>query len=332
MNDTKIQKPCRGDLSEPFRQKLESNTTGGLKGLVDYVCKDQELDMQFRDNYINIYYNGGCALKVGPKSMNLDPYYFYLGKDENGNEIPKTYIEEQRVKQGKTSENATKQKIIPRSYPTPKQATAIYNGLCEKRDKVMKYAKDHDFEAYFSEVKKVVGTWVEHYKRIERRDQHYIACSNRKFTANNDLVVIDIEFAVSTKKSYNQLDGKVPKFDIIAVDKDGQLYAIELKANLAADKEDSDQNVSGHQKDFDNTIGGHCDDNDFVEEMRQVLELKKHLHLIDETATITCKYPIFAIAFSGKKDEKQKFVAKYKDVLQIVDVRESDKKLYLKLK
>jgi hypothetical protein len=147
-------------------------------------------------------------------------------------------------------------------------------------------------------------------------------------------VVIDIEFAVSTLKPYNKLNGKVPKFDIIAVDKSGQLYAIELKANLAADKPDSDQNVNGHQKDFDNTIGGHCDDNDFVEEMRQVLELKKHLHLIDETATITCKYPVFAIAFSGENErEKQEFVDKYKGKLKIVGVEEkSDKKFYLKLK
>jgi hypothetical protein len=150
-------------------------------------------------------------------------------------------------------------------------------------------------------------------------------------------VVIDIEFAVSTLKPYNKLNGKVPKFDIIAVDKSGQLYAIELKANLAADQEDSEQNVKGHQKDFDRTIGGRCDDNDFVEEMRQVLELKKHLHLIDETATITCKYPVFAIAFSGEKEDKKKFEAKYNIdpslKLQIVDVdKKIDKKFYLKLK
>jgi hypothetical protein len=331
MDETKI--PRRGRLSKDFLIKLDSE--GCLNDFVAYVRSDQELDMQFRDNYINIYYNGGCALKVGPQAMSLDPYYFYLGKDENGNEIPKTYIEEQRIKkQRKTSENATKRKIIPSSYPTNELATAIYNGLCEKCASVLKQANNHDFEAYFNEVKKVVGNWVEHYQRIERRHQHYIACSNRNFTTENDLVVIDIEFAVSTLKPYNKLNGKVPKFDIIAVDKSGQLYAIELKANLAADKPDSDQNVNGHQKDFDNTIGGHCDDNDFVEEMRQVLELKKHLHLIDETATITCKYPVFAIAFSGENErEKQEFVDKYKGKLKIVGVEEkSDKKFYLKLK
>jgi hypothetical protein len=333
MDETKI--PRRGRLSKDFLTKLDSE--GGLNDLVAYVRSDQELDMQFRDNYINIYYNGGCALKVGPQSMRLDPYYFYLGQDENGNEIPKTYIEEQRVKQGKTAENTTKRKIIPSSYPTPEQATAIYNGLCEKCASVLKQANNHDFEAYFNEVKKVVGNWVEHYQRIERRHQHYIACSNRNFTTENNLVVIDIEFAVSTLKPYNKLNGKVPKFDIIAVDKSGQLYAIELKANLAADQEDSEQNVKGHHEDFDRTIGGRCDDNDFVEEMRQVLELKKHLHLIDETATITCKYPVFAIAFSGEKEDKKKFEAKYNIdpslKLQIVDVdKKIDKKFYLKLK
>jgi hypothetical protein len=325
--------PRRDRLSKAFWTKLNPDLEGGLNDLVAYVRSDQELDMQFRDNYINIYYNGGCALKVGPQSMSLDPYYFYLGKDENGKKIPKTYIEEQRIKkQRKTSENATKRKIIPSSYPTNEQATAIYNGLCEKRDKVLKHAEDHEFEAYFNEVKIVVGNWVKHYQRIERLHQHNIACSNRNFTTENDLVVIDIEFAVSTLKPYNKLNGKVPKFDIIAVDKSGQLYAIELKANLAADNYNSNQNVKGHQKDFDETIGGRCDDNDFVEEMRQVLELKKHLHLIDKTATITCKYPIFAIAFSGEEAEKREFTAKHKG-LKFVDVdKKSDKKFYLKLK
>jgi hypothetical protein len=330
MSETKF--PGRGHLSDSFRKAL---TSGGLQQLVTHVREDKDLDMQFRDNYINIYYNGGCALKVGgPQSKYLDPYYFYLGKDEDGNEIPKTYIEEQRVKKhGKPSESATKRKTIPSSYPTTEQATAIYNGLCEKRDKVMKYAKDHDFEAYFSEVKKVVGTWVEHYKRIERRDQHYIACSNRKFTANNDLVVIDIEFAVSTKKSYKHLDGKVPKFDIIAVDKDGQLYAIELKANLAADNDDSAQNVNGHQNDFDKTIGSHRKGNTFVKEMQRVLKVKKGLKLIDnDDVNIKDAYPIFAVAFSGEEAEKREFTAKHKGLKFVDVVKGCDNNLYLKLK
>jgi hypothetical protein len=330
MSETKI--PGRGYLSDSFWKAL---TSGGLQQLVTHVRDDKDLDMQFRDNYINVYYNGGCALKVsGPQSKYLDPYYFYLGKDEDGNEIPKTYIEEQRVKkQGKSSENTPKRKTIPSSYPTTEQATAIYNGLCEKRDKVMKYAKDHDFEAYFKEVKTVVGTWVEHYKRIERRDQHYIACSNRKFTANNDLVVIDIEFAVSTKKLYNQLDGKVPKFDIIAVDKDGQLYAIELKANLAADNDDSAQNVNGHQNDFDKTIGNHCKDNTFVQEMQRVLKVKKDLKLIDnEDVNIKDAYPIFAVAFSGEEAEKREFTKKHKGLKFVDVVKGCDNNLYLKLK
>jgi hypothetical protein len=348
MNETKIQKPCRGDLSEAFRQKLESDTTGGLKGLVDYVRKDQELDMQFRDNYINIYYNGGCALEVRPMSMNLDQYYFYLYENVNTpKDVPestiignfrKTYIEEWRTNSPRDVSDR------PEGYPQREAADAISKVIENKRNCLIDLIKrdksnEADFEAYFTEVKKAIAAWVENYKHVERRDQHYIACSNRGFTDKNDLVVIDIEFAVSTKKSYNSTKdskhpkGKVPKFDIIAVDENGQLYAIELKANLAADKDDSEQNVKGHQKDFDNTIGGHCDENDFIEEMRKVLELKKHLHLIDETATITCKYPIFAVAFSGEDGEKEEFNKRYKNVIEIVDiVRESDKKLYLKLK
>lgn len=328
MDETNIQEPCRGRLSGPFRKKIESDSADGLKSLIDYVRSDKNLDIQFRDNYINIYYDGGCALRVGPKSLNLDPYYFYLERDNNDNEIPKTYIEEQR----KNTSTKNSKKNLPCSYPSPGHAISIYNDLYERCQKVLKHAQEHNFETYFNEVKNVVGRWVEHYNRIERREQHYIACSNRDFTPKNDLVVIDIEFAVSKKKSYNNLGNKVPKFDIIAVDKDGQLYVIELKANLAADKDNSAQSVNGHQKDFDSTIGNHCNDNDFVAEMRKVLKLKKDINLIDSTAQIGDYDPIFAVAFSGEEKWKREFTEKHKGIKFVDVVMENNNKRYLKIR
>jgi hypothetical protein len=334
--------PFRGHLSERFLKTLKSTDKKGLKNLVDYVRDHQELDMQFRDNKIDIYYDGGCALEVKPMSMNLDQYYFYLFKNENSpKDVPestiignfrKDYIE--AWKNNSPKEESER----PDNYPQKEEADAILKEIKCRCDSTLETAKAGDFNAYFTVVKDVVRAWVQNYNHKERRDQHYIACSNRYFTNQNDLVVIDIEFAVSKKKLYNNIidskhhKGKNARFDIIAVDKDGQLYAIELKANLAADKDDSKQNVDSHQSDFDKTIGRHHKDNDFVEEMRQVLKLKQDFNLIDKTVKVDCEYPIFAVAFSGEEAEKREFTAKHKG-LKFVDVdKKSDKEFYLKLK
>ena len=53
-------KPMR-KLSETFMACL---TDGFLAGLVKYVRNDFDLDMEIRDNYINIYYKGNSLLKL----------------------------------------------------------------------------------------------------------------------------------------------------------------------------------------------------------------------------------------------------------------------------
>ena len=146
---------------------------------------------------------------------------------------------------------------------------------------ILKKAEKGDFKAYFEELKPVMDNWVTMYNREERKRQHIISCSNRDFTPDNNLVVIDIEFAVSKNKPYNHAvnengNQKVPKMDIIAVDKDGQLYSIELKNNLEADAEDSAQNVENHLKDFNNTLGW-PEENDFAQEMSEVVKMKQEV-------------------------------------------------------
>ena len=42
-------------LSETFVKKLK----GEWKPLLEYILSDSELDLQIRDNYINVYYQGG---------------------------------------------------------------------------------------------------------------------------------------------------------------------------------------------------------------------------------------------------------------------------------
>jgi len=65
-------------LSEVFVNKLK----GEWKPLLDYILSDSELDMQIRDNYINVYYKGGNILKINPTNFNFDEFYFYKDCDK----------------------------------------------------------------------------------------------------------------------------------------------------------------------------------------------------------------------------------------------------------
>jgi hypothetical protein len=321
-------------LSDRFSQALDK---GKLRDLIDFVKSRDDLDLQLRGKYCDIYYNGGCALRVGPDSMRLDEFYFYLGVYK-GKPIKKTYILEQL--KGKAREDK------PENYPSYEEAKAIHVGLRKSRDELIAKAKDHNFISYFDTAIKVVGAWVEEYKREERKKQHYIACSNRGFSQYNDLVVVDIEFAVSTLKSYNHTDNKagtcadskdgtkkVPKFDIIAVDRNGQLYAIELKDNLGADSKTSAQCVDGHKEDFELTIKeSYGSEDSFVTEMQKVLQQKQRLKLLSDDVKINSAEPKFAIAYSGSPEDKVRFEERHPDI-PMIDIAEGDAtQRYLKLR
>lgn len=184
----KDEAPRRGRMSDTFMKRIE----GDLKPLVEYVSSHKELDIQLRDNYFNVYYDGGNILKVSPQSLFFDPWYFYNGWYK-GVKIPKTYIEEQVEK--KPRDNS------PKNYPTSDLANEIYESIVKKKQELLKIAENGDYESYFDETKSFVDKWVEKdHNRLEREKQHIIACSNRRFTPNNNLVVIDLEFAVSTLK------------------------------------------------------------------------------------------------------------------------------------
>lgn len=312
--------PRRGRFCSNF---MEHPT---VKEILKIVKGNRELDVQLRDGYFNVYVDGGNALRVSQgrgKSINtfFDKYYFY-----NNENVPKTYVEE--VLKGNPRENR------PSNYPSHREALAQIKEPTEKHAALIQLIGNGSTGEFFGRAIPVVKAWVERKKRFERRNQHAIACSNREFTPENDLVVIDIEFAVSTNKPYSKIK-KVPKLDIIAVDKYGQIYCIELKDNLNADRDNSSQNVDSHKADFDNTVGNPVPENDFVEEMKEVVEIKKKLDLLPQNVKVnTSLPPIFAVAYSGNAvEDKKEFLAKHAHKYQTVEVirnKENDIKLRLK--
>ena len=113
---------------------------------------------------------------------------------------------------------------------------------------------------------------------------------------------------------------------------DSALYAIELKDNLRADNDKSAQSVKAHKQDFNLTIGADTTENDFAQEMKEILEMKQKLGLLPKSVKIdTDALPKFVIAYSGDKEEDiERFKAKHHNET-IVNIVEKDGKLYLNL-
>jgi hypothetical protein len=63
----------RRGLSEAFMNDLER---GVLNPLLERVRADTSLDLQIRENYLNIYYRGGSLLKVSPRPRRKSQYVF----------------------------------------------------------------------------------------------------------------------------------------------------------------------------------------------------------------------------------------------------------------
>ncbi|MBD5185394.1 MAG: hypothetical protein HDS92_02170 [Bacteroidales bacterium] len=318
------QPPKRGRLSETFEKNLK---TGTQSEILSYILADKELDVQLRDNYINVYYKGGNILEMHPQSYNFDTFYFYRRKD-GSKPFPKSHVEKiAKGRPDKISKN-TKEPI-----PSEVEALKIIDSLNEKV-KALKALLYTDVKEYFDQAKEVMTEWFNDWDKAERNDQHTIAVNNRSFENGNNLVVVDIEFAVSRNHSYNHAtngkgETKSCRFDIVAVNRSGRIYVIELKQNKEADSDDNKANIKIHTQDFDNTVGRN-DAQAFVDEIAFLVNAKKRIGVLDSSITInTSEKPIFAVAYSGV--DANDFNEKYrKKGLTVVEL-EGEKKL-LKLK
>ncbi|HEY5511393.1 MAG TPA: hypothetical protein VIK10_10235 [Prolixibacteraceae bacterium] len=57
----------------------ESLMNGNLRQMLKVIIKVNDLDVQIRKNYLNIYYKGGNIAKVNSeKNVEFDKFYFYL--------------------------------------------------------------------------------------------------------------------------------------------------------------------------------------------------------------------------------------------------------------
>lgn len=258
----------RGIHNQKFYKSL---TEGKLNKMIELIRNDEDLDVQIRNNYLNIYYKGGNIARVkSENSVEFDKFYFYLN-----------------------SENESKKNI--------EKDKKICEDLKLERNLLLKKFKEEKYLDYFSEAKKVMDKYNDSVEKIknERMEQHKLTIENKY--NKSDYTIIDLEYEVSIKSEFpctHIPDGKdkpkKPRFDIIAVNNSGKVCVIEFKKGKGALLGTS--GLKEHWDCYQQSIGGKTQP--FMEEMKNLLEQKQKLYLIDKEVIIIDPEPKFMFAYS----------------------------------
>jgi len=246
--------------------------TKDLLPLMDMVRdKKNDLVLQIRNNYINIYYKGGNLLKIthGP-GFYFDKNYF-KGRGITNNE--KMTMERKKMFDIIRDEKDYRRFIIEMS---------------------------HLMNDYWNWLEK------EKHKSLEEKDVQHSLCVENNETS--DFTIIDLEFQVSTVCDYAYKKPTVPgsrtideektspRFDIIAVrNRDKRLCVIELKKGtkaLAGKK----SGVGDHADSFEGSIMRNSAS--FIKEMQKVVEDKKNLKLLGKGFSFDPSSVKFIYAYS----------------------------------
>jgi len=270
--------------------------SGKLKKMLKVIIEDKnkDLDVQIRNNYLNIYYKGGNIAKVNSEqSIEFDMFYFYQDEDKPKKEILKD--------------------------------ASIMAKLKKQRNDLITKFKKHNYDVFFEEAKEVMEKWLKIHPKPERMEQHQMSLDNKYGKSN--YTIIDLEYQVSTKSPFaceftpkGKTKPKKPRFDIIAVDGNGQLCVIELKKGEGALKGTS--GLKEHWYCYDLSVG--INHKPFVEEMKMILQQKQEYDLIDDKVKITKAIPkfMFAYAFDKKTSiisQESAFINEYNELYKEIE-------------
>lgn len=271
----------RGIHNKKFLESLE---IGNLRQMLDVINSDHDLDVQIRDNYLNIYFKGGNIAKVSSeKSVVFDKFYFYLDmKNKPTKEI--------------------------------KQNDTIKKKLESQRDFLIRKFKEGDYKGYFEDAKETMNKWLDKKHKPERMEQHQLSIEN---TFNkSDYTIIDLEYQVSTQSDFvcsyiphGKVNPKNPRFDIIAINKQGKLCVIEFKKGRGALGNTS--GLKEHWLCYQKSIGQNPQP--FMNEMKNILVQKQAFNLVDNRVKI--EYPIPEFIFAYAYDDKD-LPAKQDEIFQ----------------
>src|ERR1035437_6334536 len=253
MNPKKVKKVKylgRGIHNEKFLESLQNDN---LKHMLQIINNDYELDIQIRNDYLNIYYRGGNIARVNSESsVEFDKFYFYLDM-----------------------------RITPKKFI--KQNLKVVTELISKRDILISKFKEGKYKEYFEQAKTVMNEWLKINPKPERMEQHQLSTENKY--NKSDYSIIDLEYEVSIKSDFackytakDKCKPKKPRFDIIAINKQGKLCVIELKKGTAALTNTS--GLKEHWDCYQESIGRNY--KPFMNEMRKLLEQNQDKVFIKE--------------------------------------------------
>jgi hypothetical protein len=236
-------------LSSKFMDALFK---GILKPVLDLVHNDHTLDLEIRENYINIYYRGGNILRISEE----EKYYnFYFNKE---------YFNT------KYAEHHKYNLELPKIYKTNKESEIIFwiNSLpLLKHYMDLKFIEKPDNEREF--------------QQTVARENNYSSLSN-----STDFFIIDIEY--DNRKGNSSEKGA--RFDMVSLQWEStgssrkllkyrpKLTFIEMKYGDGA--LDGKAGLIEHIKDFNKYIDNTNLFNSFKEEMITLFKQKRELGLI----------------------------------------------------
>ena len=311
MSTNKGYKP-HGYRSDDFMANLPN-----YNAIIEYT-KDpnNELDIQYRDNYINIYYLGGSLLKLkGKHSIDFDEHYYYPPSKE----FPISYIEALAHKDFRSKITKIKKlSQLSEEDLIKKRQEAIDNieDIVSKRDNVVKRlrsAKAESVSLILCEMKGVMKNWKRCKSRNavdERTVQHYISLFNKESAIDSDFVVIDLEYKLSELSGYcipkDQMEPNKgqPRIDIVAIEKStGQLYVLELKYGLKSTK--GKAGVVEHYNDYLNSVGADDKWEAFWNDIDSLVKVQKKENVLSETISLNKSKPIFGFIYKPEKNEEE---------------------------
>ena len=272
----------RGLHSSKLRTAL--NEGGLLRPLLEIVKSDEDLVLEIRNDYFNIYYKGGNISKIeSPNSIQFDHNYFKGYKRPN---FESDEMEEDRKE--------LKKKMIA----------------------VLK--KERNYDDFISKMKNLMNdywTWLKEVKgkSLKEKDVQHSLCINN--TEKSEYTIIDVEFQVSIEAQYTYQKPrrpkgrfvaskkKSPRFDIVAVrNSDHRLCVIELKSGVNALYLKS--GIGDHADSFEGTIGRKPQI--FLNEIKGVINDKKAYGLLSNDFEISDENPEFVYAYSFKSNDKDR--------------------------
>ena len=233
------------------------------------------LDIQFRGNYINIYYLGGSLLKLeGRNSFTFDENYFYRfsGDGLRITDIDKRLLKPDYIKRCRGSKRFLSKCSDEELEAYHLLSVKIKKELRQKKDNIIKRLKEargKEVGVVLEDMKSVMRDYKDNLSNTnirksninERVIQHYISLFNKEKESHSDFAVIDLEYELSEYASYRvpeekktKKGKKQPRIDIVAIEKKtGQLYVMELKYGMESTS--GDAGIDVHFTDYLNSVG-----------------------------------------------------------------------------